>query len=66
MRHGWEPFEHRVYVQEVKSPGTTTRDKVMAGGAKAILGMEKLLARLGRPFAADGMIAVAKRPAASD
>ena len=64
MRHGWEPFEHRVYVQEVKSPGTTTRDKVMAGGAKAILGMEKLLARLGRPFAADGMIVVARRPAA--
>jgi hypothetical protein len=54
-----------VYVQEVKSPGTTTRDKVMAGGAKAILGMEKLLARLGRPFAADGMIVVAKRPASS-
>ena len=27
-RHGWEPFEHRVYVQEVKSPGTTTRDVV--------------------------------------
>jgi len=27
--------------------------------------MEKLLARLGRPFAADGMIVVAKRPASS-
>ena len=61
-RHGWEPFEHRVYVQEVKSPGTTTRDKMLAGGARVLLGIEKLLARAGRPYAADGLIAVARRP----
>jgi 2-polyprenyl-3-methyl-5-hydroxy-6-metoxy-1,4-benzoquinol methylase len=62
-RQGWEPFEHRVYVQEVKSPGTTTRDRVLSSGARAILGLERLLARLGSPFVADGLIVAARRPA---
>lgn len=59
-RHDWEPFEHRVYVQEVKSPGATRRDRVLATGAKGVLGLERLLARFGRPFVADGMIVVAR------
>ena len=62
-RHGWEPFEHRVYVQEVKSEGVTTRDKVLSTGARAVLGLERVLARIGRPYAADGLIVVARRPA---
>ncbi len=62
-RHGWEPFEHRVYVQEVKSRGVSTRDKVMATGASAILGLEKVLARMGRPYVADGLLVVARRAA---
>jgi SAM-dependent methyltransferase len=61
-RHGWEPFEHRVFLQEVKSAGATTRDKLLSGGARAVLAVEKVLARVGRPFAADGMIVVARRP----
>lgn len=61
-RQGWQPFEHRVYVQEVKSEGGTTRDRVLSGGARAVLGLERLLARFGRPFVADGLIVVA-RPA---
>lgn len=60
VRQGWAPFEHRVYVQEVKSTGTTTRDRVLTGGAKVVLGLERLLARMGSPFAADGMIVVAR------
>jgi SAM-dependent methyltransferase len=63
IRHGWEPFEHRVFVQEVKSAGTTTRDKLLNTGARTVLGIEKVLARIGRPYAADGLIVVARRPA---
>ncbi len=60
VRHGWEPFEHRVYVQAVKSRGTTMRDKAMAAGARTVLGLEKVMARLGRPYAADGLMVVAR------
>ena len=61
-RHGWEPFEHRVFLQEVKSAGATTRDKLLSGGARAVLAVEKVLAKVGRPYAADGMITVARHP----
>ena len=60
-RHRWEPFEHEVYIQDVKSSGTDARSRMLATGARMVLGIERLLARLGRPYAAGGLI-VAARP----
>src|SRR5262249_1431678 len=59
-RQGWQPFEHPVYIQEVKSEGATTRGRVLSGGARAVLGLERVLARFGRPYVADGLIVVAR------
>jgi 2-polyprenyl-3-methyl-5-hydroxy-6-metoxy-1,4-benzoquinol methylase len=59
-RHGWQPFEHAVFLQQVKSNGTDTRSKLLSTGARAVLGLERLLARLGRPYAADGLIVTAR------
>lgn len=59
-RHGWEPVEHAVYLQQVKSSGNDTRTRILATGARAVLGLERLLARLGRPYAADGLIVTSR------
>jgi hypothetical protein len=59
-RHEWEPVEHAVFLQQVKSNGTDTRSKLLTAGARAVLGLERLLARLGRPYAADGLIVTAR------
>ena len=59
-RHRWSPFEHAVYLQQVKSNGTDTRSRVLTTGARVVLGVERLLARLGRPYAADGLIVTAR------
>jgi 2-polyprenyl-3-methyl-5-hydroxy-6-metoxy-1,4-benzoquinol methylase len=60
-RHRWEPIEHRVFVQQVKTDGKLEgRDRVFAAGARAGLALERLLARLGRPYACDGLIVVAR------
>jgi SAM-dependent methyltransferase len=59
-RHRWLPVEHAVYLQQVKSNGTDSRSRVLTTGARAILGLERLLARLGRPYAADGLIVTAR------
>jgi 2-polyprenyl-3-methyl-5-hydroxy-6-metoxy-1,4-benzoquinol methylase len=59
-RHGWEPVEHAVYLQQVKSAATDTRSRVLTTGARAVLGLERLLARCGRPYAADGLIVAAR------
>jgi SAM-dependent methyltransferase len=63
-RHRWEPVEHAVYLQQVKSSGTDARSRVLTTGARAILGLERLLARLGRPYAADGLIVTARATSA--
>jgi SAM-dependent methyltransferase len=63
-RHGWQPVEHAVFLQQVKSNGIDARSKVLATGARAILGVERLLARLGRPYAADGLIVTARAASA--
>ena len=63
-RHRWEPVEHAVFLQQVKSSGTDTRSRLLTTGARAVLGLERLLARLGRPYAADGLI-VTSRPSVS-
>ena len=60
-RHQWEPFEHYVFVQQVKTkPSGTMRSRVFTGGARAVLGLERLLARVGRPYVADGLIVLAR------
>ena len=59
-RHGWAPLEHAVFLQEVKSRGTDARSRMLTTGARAVLGLERLLARLGRPYAADGLIVTAR------
>ena len=59
-RHRWAPFEHAVFIQQVKSGGTDTRSRLLTTGARAVLGVERLLARVGRPYAADGLITVAR------
>jgi hypothetical protein len=33
---------------------------MFTGGARAVLGLERLLARAGRPYVADGLIVVAR------
>jgi len=61
-RHGWTVREVATYVPEVKErSGLRGRDRVLAGGAGAVLALERLLGRLGRPFAADGLILNAER-----
>jgi 2-polyprenyl-3-methyl-5-hydroxy-6-metoxy-1,4-benzoquinol methylase len=63
-RHSWQPLEHAVFLQQVKSNGTDTRSKVLTTGARAVLRLERLLARLGRPYAADGLIVTARAESA--
>jgi SAM-dependent methyltransferase len=63
-RHHWEPVEHAVYLQQVKSSGTDTRSRILTTGARAILGVERFLAKLGRPYAADGLIVTARATSA--
>jgi hypothetical protein len=60
-RHGWEPIEHAVFVYEVKTRADgTARGRTLTSGARVILGVERLLARLGRPYLAGGLIVVAR------
>lgn len=61
-RHGWEPVETAVYVPRLKQlDRTSMKTRVLGRGAQAVLGLERLLARNGRPFAADGLILAARR-----
>jgi 2-polyprenyl-3-methyl-5-hydroxy-6-metoxy-1,4-benzoquinol methylase len=62
-RHRWTPVEHAVFLQQVKSNGTDARSRLLATGARAVLGLERLLARFGRPYAADGLIVTARASA---
>jgi SAM-dependent methyltransferase len=65
-RHRWEPFEHRVFVQQVKTGGAVdARSRLLAAGARAALGLERFLARVGRPYACDGLIVVARERASA-
>ena len=61
-RHGWEPVEHHVFLQQVKARADgTLRSRFYTSGARAVLGLERLLARSGRPYVADGLIVLARR-----
>jgi 2-polyprenyl-3-methyl-5-hydroxy-6-metoxy-1,4-benzoquinol methylase len=60
-RHGWTPTDHAVFVQAVKSSGDgSLRDRVLTGGARTVLALERFLARIGRPYVADGLIVLAR------
>jgi 2-polyprenyl-3-methyl-5-hydroxy-6-metoxy-1,4-benzoquinol methylase len=63
-RHAWEPVEHAVFTYQVKSSGTDTRSRALATGARVVLGLERLLARLGRPYGAGGLIVTARATSA--
>jgi SAM-dependent methyltransferase len=52
-RHGWTPVATHVYVPSMKE-GPTGRALALAG--RAAVALERLLARLGRSYAADGLI----------
>ncbi len=61
QNHGWIVERAATYVPEVKSTDRMSgRLKALSIGARAVLGAERLLARLGRPFVADGLIVVAR------
>lgn len=57
-RHGWKPVDVFTYVPAVRERGDRSWAEVVA--ARALLGTERILGRLGRPFAADGLIVVAE------
>jgi len=60
-RHGWRTVETAVYVPVLKSTGTGSAQRVLAGGARVVLALERLAARCGRPYVADGLIVTATR-----
>ena len=56
-RHGWEPVETRVYVPSVKDlSGSGLAARALGLAATFAVALERLLAKLGRGYAADGMI----------
>jgi SAM-dependent methyltransferase len=60
-RHGWELVEVATYVPAIKDPaGLGGKLSVLATGARVVAGVERLLGRLGRPYAADGLIVTAR------
>lgn len=56
-RTGWNPLETHTYVPTPREATSTGLQRI---GARTVLGTERLLGRLGRPFAADGLIVVAE------
>jgi len=59
-RHGWRVEEVATYVPVLKEfDALEGRMKVLGAGAKVVLATERLLARLGRPYAADGLVVTA-------
>lgn len=62
-RRGWNVNRVATYVPVLKEfSALKGKMKILGAGAQAVLGAERLLARLGRPYAADGLIVVARRP----
>jgi hypothetical protein len=62
-RHGWEPVDACTYVPALKEPDTSSLGaRAVSLGGRAVVGLERLLGRTINPFAADGLIVVA-RPA---
>jgi polysaccharide deacetylase family protein (PEP-CTERM system associated) len=64
LRHCWEPVEHAVFVYQVKTRADgTLRGRTLTLGGRVALQSERVLARLGRPYLARGLIAVARSTA---
>jgi polysaccharide deacetylase family protein (PEP-CTERM system associated) len=60
-RHNWEPVEHAVFVYQVKTRADgTLRGRTLTLGGRVALQTESLLARLGRPYLARGLIVLAR------
>lgn len=60
-RHGWHTEQVNTYVPVLKEfSALKGRMKVLGAGAKTVLSVERLLARIGRPYAADGLIVSAR------
>ncbi|MEZ5141933.1 MAG: class I SAM-dependent methyltransferase [Acidimicrobiales bacterium] len=57
-RHGWEPVETRMYVPSVKLGRGGLVARALGVLGRFVVGLERLLGRLRRPYAADGMIVV--------
>ena len=63
-RHRWTPVQHAVFTYQVKSSNDgTLRSRLLVSGARGILGIERMLARLGSPYLAGGLIVVARTDA---
>jgi hypothetical protein len=61
-RHGWEPVASAVYVPVVKpAPGADLRTRLSLSAGRAVCSVERLAARMGRPYAADGLIVSFRR-----
>ena len=61
-RHGWSHEATAVYVPSVKGvAGGGATARLMATGARATCAAERMAARLGRPYAADGLIVALRR-----
>jgi len=59
QRHGWSPADSVTYVPVVRDRGQRSRLESLA--VRMVLGLERLLGRLGRPYSADGLIVTAQR-----
>ena len=60
-RHGWRTEEVATYIPVLKEFGALKgRMKLLGAGAQTVLSLERLLARMGRPYAADGLIVSAR------
>ncbi|MEL7209073.1 MAG: class I SAM-dependent methyltransferase [Actinomycetota bacterium] len=60
-RHGWAHVETATFVPAFKgAPAKGLKMRIMRLGGQAVLALERLLARLGMPFTADGMIVVSR------
>lgn len=57
-RNGWHVIETAVYTSAFSHRRDRSRLELVA--LRAVLGIERVLGRLGRPFAADGLIVVAE------
>jgi hypothetical protein len=59
-RHGWRVNESATYTAVLKPPQEMGwSERAMYGAGRVVLGAEKVLGKLGAPFAADGLIVVA-------
>lgn len=61
-RHGWDVEEVACYVPTVKAfEGGGLGQRLVGWAGRLVVGLERLAARLGAPFFADGLIVVARR-----